>query len=64
MIVIHNKNKIMNKEEKKLLNKMFNSYINNYCQLEKVGNGGFLHSPNANDKIIGDICDFMKKYKI
>jgi|TARA_R110000744_G_scaffold29690_4_gene70664 hypothetical protein len=55
----------MNKEEKKLLNKMFNSYINNYCKVEKVkGTSGFSQMTNLNDKIINDICDFMRKYKI
>tara|TARA_B110000444_G_scaffold25544_1_gene21119 strand:+ start:41 stop:217 length:177 start_codon:yes stop_codon:yes gene_type:complete len=56
---------VMNKEEKKLLNKMFNSYINNYCKVEKVkGTSGFSQMTNLNDKIINDICDFMRKYKI
>ena len=56
---------VMNKEEKKLLNKMFNSYINNYCKVEKVkGTSGFSQMTNLNDKIINDICDFMRKFEI
>ena len=48
----------MNKVEKKLLNKVFNDYIYNYC----FKNKNIINSKEH--KIVGDICDFMKKYKI
>lgn len=48
----------MNKVEKKLLNKVFNDYIYSYCFKNK-------NTINSEEhKIVGDICDFMKKYKI
>lgn len=48
----------MNKVEKKLLNKVFNEYIYIYCFKYKNTIDSKEH------KIVGDICDFMKKYKI
>lgn len=51
----------MTKVEKKLLNKVFNQYIYNYCYKDLEPNE---FKDIAEHKIVGDICDFMKKYKI
>ena len=51
----------MNKLEKKLLNKVFNDYIYNYCYNEQK-----YHEVKSeiDHKYVSEICDFMKKYKI
>tara|TARA_R100000935_G_C2796856_1_gene148555 strand:+ start:451 stop:606 length:156 start_codon:yes stop_codon:yes gene_type:complete len=51
----------MNKIEKKLLNKVFNDYIYKYCYKDKKPNE---FKSDVEHKIVSDICDFMKKYKI
>jgi len=51
----------MNKLEKKLLNKVFNDYIYNYCYKHKRLNE---FKDVKEHKIVDDICNFMKKHKI
>jgi len=51
----------MNKIEKKLLNKVFNEYIYNYCYIK---NTPVEFTSELQHKVVSDICDFMKKYKI
>ena len=56
----------MNKIEKKLLNKVFNRYIFDYCYERQTASN---NEPNefksdVEHKIVSDLCDFMKKYKI
>jgi|TARA_R110001599_G_scaffold189285_1_gene384046 hypothetical protein len=51
----------MNKIEKKLLNKVFNRYIFDYCYTRQETNE---FKSDVEHKIVSDMCDFMKKYKI
>ena len=51
----------MNKQEKKLLNKVFNDYIYKYCYKDEKPNE---FKSDVEHQIVSDICDFMKKYKI